>query len=107
MHKFIHRFLAATLGFVMFAVNIYITRMLDVPMFVGFLIGIPVIFIPMALFLKVPMGCDQKGCDGTARLEMNPHFAGKWFQHFLVSGHRCDTCNHFIRLPRRRSSTDW
>ena len=105
MYKFIHRTLSIVLGFSMFAVNVLIMREFEIPMFISFFIGIPIIFIPMSLFLKVPFMCDQKGCKGSAKIEINDNFVGKWYRHFLASGHRCNKCNHFIKLPKRGSSS--
>ncbi|CAA0099484.1 Uncharacterised protein [BD1-7 clade bacterium] len=107
MYKIVHRALMVVVAFSMFALNFLIAREFEIPMFVSFILGIPTIFIPVCLFLKVPFKCDQKNCNGAAILQINREFAGKWYRHFLVSGHRCNTCNHFIKLPRRRSSTSY
>lgn len=106
MHKILHRLFTAILGFLMFATIAYVIYAYDIATFFGFIIGLPVIIIPIVLFLKVPFKCDQKGCNGMARLVTYSAFDEKWFRHLFVTGHRCDTCKHFIRLPKTSTPYD-
>jgi len=106
MYKFIHRSISIVIIFTMFFLTVYLTNQLSLPLFVAFLLGIPIICIPLAMFLKVPFICDQKGCHGSAHLVIKDHLQGKWYRHFLLSGHQCDECNHFIKLPKTRGSSD-
>ena len=107
VYKFVHRFLTIVIAFSMFAVMILIVREYQLPLIMGFFLGIPLVFIPVAMFLKVPFVCDQEGCGGSAKLEVNKNLMGKWYRHFLLSGHRCCKCNHFIKLPKSRSSSSY
>lgn len=75
-------------------------RELPLPSVVVFILGVPIIFFPVAMFQKVSFMCDQKGCAGTAELEINSNLHDKWYRHFLISGHRCNQCQHFIKMPK-------
>ncbi|AGH81643.1 hypothetical protein PCNPT3_08525 [Psychromonas sp. CNPT3] len=105
MYKMTHRFLSLVIIFSMFLVGVLIIHEFELPLFVGFFIDIPLIFIPLILFLKIPFRCDQKGCKGVAKLEIHEELLDKWYRYFLMSGHRCNKCDHFIKLPRRKSSS--
>jgi hypothetical protein len=109
MYKLIHRLITALIVLTMFFATMYLTNQLDLPLFVGFLLCIPTVYVPLVVFLKVPFICDQKGCNGSAQLLINEHFREKWYRHFLLSGHKCNKCNHFIKLPKtsRASNHDF
>jgi hypothetical protein len=106
VYKLVHRTLSLIIVFSMFVSIIYLINEFNFPLFVGFLLGIPIIYIPLVMFLKVPFICDQKGCYGSAQLVINENLQGKWYRHFLLTGHKCNQCNHVIKLPKTSSSSN-
>ena len=83
MYKILHRFFTTIIAFGVFGVTIYLTTIkLNIPMFLCFLISVFITTIALALFVKIPIRCDQSGCSGTAILEFAEHLKAKMVSSF-------------------------
>jgi len=103
MYKFLHRLLTIVIIIITTGCVGFIIRQAELPLIFGFLL-LPIIVVPMCLFQKVPMKCDQAECKGVAKLECGEIAKGKWYRHLLLSGHRCDKCEHLIPMPKNNTS---
>ena len=107
MKKITHRIVTCVLAFVLFFGNAGIGFYLGWPMFVIFLSAIPLVLFPLFQFIKLPMKCDQSGCNGTASICLSTQEFKRWYSLYLTRGHVCETCGHLIKLPRNTKHHDF
>jgi hypothetical protein len=73
---------------------------MSLPLFANFITVAVLSALFIYSFIKVPIKCDQNDCNGLASIEVSPEVEGTFLRHILVKGHRCDKCDHLIKMPK-------
>ena len=104
MNKILHRAITVVIPVLIFIGISSLIAKGVISIFLAFIIIATLSALFVYSFVKLPMKCDQSDCDGISKIEVAPEVQESFLRHILVKGHRCNKCNHLIKMPKPRSN---